>query len=76
MRWYRADFRYYWRWKSWPRGGRLQVGTELHALIHHMSVENPLWGAPRVHRELLKLGFEVAQSSVAKYMDQRRGPPG
>ena len=41
-----------------------------------MSIENPLWGAPRIHGELLKLGFEVAQSSVAKYMVKRRGPPG
>jgi hypothetical protein len=40
-----------------------------------MSVENPLWGAPRIHGELLKLGFQVAQSSVAKYMVKRRGPP-
>ena len=40
-----------------------------------MSMENPLWGAPRIHGELLKLGFEVAQSSVAKYMVKRRGPP-
>jgi len=40
-----------------------------------MSIENPLWGAPRIHGELLKLGFEVAQSSVAKYMVKRRGPP-
>jgi transposase InsO family protein len=44
-------------------------------LIRRMSVENPLWGAPRIHGELLKLGFEVAQSSVAKYMVNRRGPP-
>jgi hypothetical protein len=44
-------------------------------LIRRMSVENPLWGAPRIHGELLKLGFEVAQSSVAKYMVKRRGPP-
>jgi len=40
-----------------------------------MSMENPLWGAPRIHGELLKLGFEIAQSSVAKYMVKRRGPP-
>ena len=45
-------------------------------LIRQMSMENPLWGAPRIHGELLKLGFEVAQSSVAKYMVKRRGPPG
>ena len=44
-------------------------------MIRRMSVENPLWGAPRIHGELLKLGFEVAQSSVAKYMIKRRGPP-
>ena len=48
---------------------------ELRVLIRRMSVENPLWGAPRIHGELLKLGFEVAQSSVAKYMVKRRGPP-
>jgi transposase InsO family protein len=49
--------------------------TELRALIRRMSVENPLWGAPRIHGELLKLGFEIAQSSVAKYMVKRRAPP-
>jgi transposase InsO family protein len=48
---------------------------ELRVLIRRMSIENPLWGAPRIHGELLKLGFEVAQSSVAKYMVKRRGPP-
>jgi transposase InsO family protein len=56
-------------------GGRPQIETGLRALIRQMSIENPLWGAPRVHGELLKLGFEVAQSSVAKYMVKRRGPP-
>src|SRR3981081_1433346 len=75
VRWHRAGFRCYWRWKSHPLGGRLQIETELRALIRRMSMENPLWGAPRIHGELLKLGFEVAQSSVAKYMDKRRGPP-
>jgi transposase InsO family protein len=58
-----------------PRGGRPQIDTELRALIWRMSMENPLWGAPRIHGELLKLGLEVAQSSVAKYMVKRRGPP-
>src|SRR6201982_2831529 len=65
----------YWRWKSRPRGGRTQIDTELRAFISRMSMENPLWGAPRIHGELLKLGFEVAQSSVAKYMVKRHGPP-
>src|SRR4030081_296254 len=75
VRWHRAGFRYYWRWKSRSLGGRPQIETELRALIRQMSMENPLWGAPRIHGELLKLGFEVAQSSVAKYMVKRRGPP-
>src|SRR5216684_8169315 len=73
--WHRAGFRCYWRWKSRPRGGRPQTDTELRVLIPRMSVENPPWGAPRIHGELLKLGIEVAQSSVAKYMVKRRVPP-
>jgi transposase InsO family protein len=74
LRWHRAGFGCYWRWKSRPRGGRPQIDTELRALILRLSMENTLWGAPRIHGELLKLGFEVAQSSVAKYMVKRRGP--
>src|SRR5580693_9226680 len=65
----------HWRWKSRRRGGRPPVETELRALIRRMSIENPLWGAPRIHGELLKLGSEVAQSSVAKYIVKRRVPP-
>jgi transposase InsO family protein len=75
LRWHQAGFRRYWRWKSRSFGGRPRLDTELRALIRQMSIENPLWGAPRIHGELLKLGFEVAQSSVAKYMIKRRGPP-
>src|SRR5215813_2355027 len=75
VRWHRAGFRRYWRWKSRSLGGRPQIDTELRALIQQMSIENPLWGAPRILGELLKLGFEVAQSSVAKYMVKRRGSP-
>ena len=75
VRWHRAGFRSYWHWKSRLRGGRPQIETDLRVLIRRMSIENPLWGAPRIHGELLKLGFEVAQSSVAKYMVKRRGPP-
>jgi transposase InsO family protein len=75
VRWHRAGFRCYWRWKSRLRGGRPQIEAELHALIRRMSIDNPLWGAPRILGELLKLGFEVAQSSVAKYMIKRHGPP-
>jgi transposase InsO family protein len=75
VRWHRAGFRCYWRWKSRPRGGRPQISAELRALIRRISIENPLWGAPRIHGELLKLGFEVAQATVAKYMVKRYGPP-
>jgi hypothetical protein len=75
VRWHRGGFRGYWRWKSRPGGGRPQIDTELRVLVRRMRVENPLWGAPRIHGELLKLGFEVAQSSVAKYMVKRRGHP-
>src|ERR1700757_2820714 len=75
VRWHRVGFRRYWRWKSRRRGGRPPVEMELRALIRRISIENPLWGAPRIHGELLKLGFEVAQSSVAKYMVKRRRPP-
>src|ERR1700716_924327 len=75
VRWHQAGFRRYWRWKSRTRGGRPQIDTELRVLIRRISVENPLWGAPRIHGELLKLGFEIAQSSVAKYMVKRQEPP-
>jgi transposase InsO family protein len=75
IRWHRNGFRCYWRWKSRALGGRPQIQARLRALIRRMSMDNPLWGAPRIHGELLKLGFEVAQSSVAKYMVKRRQPP-
>jgi hypothetical protein len=76
VRWHRVGFRRYWRWQSRRRGGRPQIDTELRALIRQISTENQLWGAPRIHGELLKLGFSVAQSTVARYMVKRRGPPG
>src|SRR5256884_6044863 len=75
VRWHRSGFRRYWRWKSRSLGGRPQIAADLRALIRRMSTQNPLWGAPRIHGELLKLGFEVSQSSVAKYMVKRCGPP-
>jgi len=73
--WHRAGFRCYWRWKSRSLGGRPQIETDLRVLIPADEPGEPLWGAPRIHGELLKLGFEVAQSSVAKYMAKRRGLP-
>ena len=72
VRWHRAGFRSYWRWKSRSRVGRPKVPIEVRSLIRRISVKDPLWGAPRIHGELLKLGIEVAQSTVAKYMAKRR----
>src|SRR6516162_8035649 len=75
LRWHRCGVRAYWRWKSRARPGRPRVERELRDLIRRMSEENPLWGAPRIHGELLKLGFKIAESTVSKYMIRRRGPP-
>jgi hypothetical protein len=72
VRWHRAGFRSYWRWKSRPCSGRPTVPAEIRRLIREMSIANPLWGAPRIHGDLLKLG--IGQASVAKYMARRRGP--
>jgi hypothetical protein len=71
IRWHRAGFRLYWRWKSQHRRGGPAVPLE----IREMSIANRLWGAPRIHGELLKLGIDIGQTSVAKYMARRRGPP-
>jgi transposase InsO family protein len=74
IRWHRAGFRRYWPCKSRSRGGRPAIEADLRSLIRRMSQDNPLWGAPRIHGELLTLVFEVAQSTVAKYMIKRWGP--
>jgi hypothetical protein len=73
VRWHRAGFRLFWRWKSRRRLGRPAVPTEIRQLIREMSIANPLWGAPRIHGELLRLGIDVGQTSVAKYMVRKRG---
>src|ERR1017187_1286117 len=73
--WHRKGFGYYWAWKSRHRQGRPFVSTELRDLIRKMSLANPRWGAPRIHGELLKLGLEVSQATVAKYMVRHRKPP-
>ena len=75
VRWHRAGFRLFWRWKSQSRSGRPRVPLEIRRLISEMSLANPLWGAPRIHGELLKLGIDVGQTSVAKYMAKHRRPP-
>ena len=73
VQWHRQGFRLYWRWRS--RSGRPAVDRGVRALIRQMSSANPLWGAPRIHGELLKLGVEVSQATVAKYMWRRGGKP-
>lgn len=75
VRWHRAGFRAYWGWKSNRRPGRPVVPAEIRQLIREMSIANPLWGAPRIHGEMLKLGIDIGQTSVAKYMTRKRGPP-
>jgi len=75
LRWHRAGFRVLWRRKSRNRAGRPRIDRGLRDLIRRMSRENPLWGAPRIHGELLMLGFEVAQSTVSKYMTRPSKPP-
>jgi transposase InsO family protein len=72
---HRAGFRAYWRWRSRRQVGRPKISADIRQLIFEMSVANPLWGAPRIHGELLKLGIDVGQTTVAKYMAKRRRPP-
>ena len=73
--WHSAGFRLIWKWKSRSRSGRPKVPLEIRQLIRDMSLANPLWGAPRIHGELLKLGIEIGQTSVAKYMARHWKPP-
>ena len=68
IRWHQRGFRAYWRWKSRRRGGRPRINREIRDLVRQMSGENPLWGAPRIHGELLMLGIDVAESTVGRYL--------
>jgi len=77
--WHRAGFRLYWRWRSRGRtAGRAKITPEIQELTHRMAKENPTWGAPKIHGELLKLGFVLSERSVSRYLRavQRRGDPG
>ncbi len=74
VRWHRQGFRYYWRWKSRGRG-RPRIDLEIRHLIRRMCRANPLWGAPRIHGEMLKLGIDLSEATVSKYMIRHRGPP-
>ena len=75
LRWHRAGFKVFWRWKSRNGAGRPQIDHGLRDLIRRMSRENALWGASRIHGEPLMLGFQVAQSTVSKYMARCQNPP-
>jgi hypothetical protein len=73
--WHRRGFAWYWTRRSRSRGGRPQVGADVRRLVPEMAVANPLWGAPRIHGELLKLGFRVSERTVSRLMPRRRKPP-
>jgi putative transposase len=76
IRWQRTGFKLVWTWKSRRNGpGRPAVALEVRALIRRMSTANPLWGAPRIHGELQKLGIEISQAAVSKYLGRRSKPP-
>jgi putative transposase len=73
--WHRQGFRLFWTWKSRRRLGRPPVAQNVRVLIRQIAHENPLWGAPRIHAELLKLGMQVSQATVARYPGRRGTPP-
>ena len=74
IRWHRKGWRLYWQWKSKQGPGRPKVTAEVRSLIRQMSLENRLWGAPRIHGELLKLGYDICETTIAKYMVRYPGP--
>jgi transposase InsO family protein len=74
--WHRRGFQFFWSWKSRRRRpGRPPGDGEIRALVRRMAEANPLWGAPRIHDEFLKLGFQISQSTVSRWMPRRRKPP-
>ena len=73
--WHRKGFKLYWTWKSRKRAGRPRIDPEIRSLIRRMASENPTWGAPRIHGELLKLGFDISEATVSRYMPRRTKPP-
>src|SRR3982074_1235946 len=75
IQWHRKGFRLFWRWRS-RRSGRPKIGADIRALLRRMSKANPLWGAPRIHGKLLKLGIKISQATVGRWMPWRaKGPP-
>jgi putative transposase len=75
INWHRKGFRLFWRWKSRRKLGRPGINTEIRKLIRDMSLANTLWGAPRIHGELLNLGIDVSQATVRRYMVKHRNLP-
>lgn len=72
INWHRAGFKTYWRWKSkTKRRGRPKITREIRELVHRMGQENPTWGAPRIQAELLKLGFDVSERTISRYLCKR-----
>src|ERR1035437_4944778 len=73
IRWHRKGFRIYWKWKSKDNSGRPKIEREVVTLIKQMASDNPLWGVPKIHGELLKLGFSVCESTVQRYLPTKGG---
>jgi putative transposase len=73
--WHRRGFAWYWTRRSRPSGGRPQVGADVRRLTREMALANPLWGAPRIHGELLKLGFDVSEPTISRPLPRGRTPP-
>lgn len=71
IRWHKQEFKLFWRMKSKNKGGRNRIDPDLKALIIQMAKENPLWGAPRIHGELLKIGFDISQATVSSYIPKK-----
>ena len=67
--WHRAGFRLFWRWRS-RQSGRPKINNEIRELIRRMKADNPRWGAPRIHGELLQLGFEISEPTVSRYLQR------
>ncbi|MCX6173916.1 MAG: helix-turn-helix domain-containing protein [Ignavibacteriales bacterium] len=73
INWHRKGFKLYWKWKSRSEGGRPKIPQEQINLIKQMANENPLWGVPRIHGEILKLGFDISESTVMRYISKKNG---
>jgi hypothetical protein len=74
IKWHRTAFKFYWRWKSKPKGVRPRISREVINLIKQMAKENSEWGAPRIHSELLKLGYKISESTVQRYIVPLQNP--